>query len=246
MAGLAPLRAALGMADVDLVSVDVFDTLLLRRTRPEFARFSDVAELQHGALGAASPGSAALLACRLRVTRRAYDEVRAGRSGEVSFAAILAELCAELHLPSETAAALLEVELHYEAGVLAPNRPLATLLAGLAVPVVAVSDTPLSAASVGALLMRFLPGLPLGRIYASADEGATKRDGALFDVVCRREGVAPARVLHVGDHPHSDVAMPKARGLGAVHLPRTPLWRWLHGLRNDRWRRALRRQGLIP
>lgn len=243
---LTPLRAALAAGGFDLVSVDVFDTLLLRGTRPEFARFADVARLQHDALAGASPGARTLLACRLRVTRRAYEAVRAGRSGEVNFAAILAEMCAELGLPSPTVETLLAVELDYEAGVLTPNRDLAEILAGLNLPLVAVSDTPLPAAALAGLLARFLPDLPLRRVYASADEGVTKRDGALFELVCEREGVAPARVLHLGDHARSDVAVPRARGLTAVHLPRPPLWRGLHGMRHQHWRRALRRQGLIP
>ena len=243
---LAPLRAALAVGGFDLVSVDVFDTLLLRGTRPEFARFADVSRLQHQALGAVSPGAKTLLACRLRVTRRAYEAVRAGRSGEVSFAAILDEMCAELALPPDSAQALLAAELEYEAGVLTPNRDLVDVLAGLDLPLVAVSDTPLSAAALAGLLGRFLPDLPLRRIYSSADEGATKRGGGLFDVVCGREGVAPGRVLHLGDHARSDVSVPRARGLTAVHLPRPSLWRGVHGMRHQHWRRALRRQGLIP
>lgn len=249
--GMPALDAALAAAPTHLVSVDVFDTLLLRSTRPEFARFADVAKLQHIALGQASPGPGRLLASRLATTRRAYQAVRAGRSeqGEVNFRSILGEMCEELGLEPACVAVLEHVEEAYEITVLSPNRRLGMALTRLAVtgtPVVATSDTPLSALVVGTLLRRFHPHLALTRIYASSDAATTKRDGGLYDHVCRHENVSPEHVLHVGDHPWSDCHMAKQRGLRALHLPRPAPWRWLHALRHNFVRQAMRRRGLIP
>ncbi|MGE5514961.1 MAG: HAD-IA family hydrolase [Bacteroidota bacterium] len=249
--GLSALDAALAAAPTHLVSVDVFDTLLLRSTRPEFTRFADVAKLQDMALGAASPGRDRLLASRLATTRRAYQAVRAGTSeqGEVNFSSILGEMCEELGLAPACAAVLEQVEEAYEITMLSPNRRLGTALARLAatgLPVVATSDTPLSAVVVGTLLRRFHPHLALTRIYASSDVGCTKRDGGLYDHVCRHENVSPEHVLHVGDHPWSDCHMAQQRGLRALHLPRPMPWRWLHALRHRLARQTLRRRGLIP
>lgn len=249
--GMSALDAALAAAPTHLVSVDVFDTLLFRTTRPEFTRFADVAELQDMALGAASPGCNRLLASRLATTRRAYQAVRAGRSdqSEVRFTTILREMCEEMGLDPACVALLEHVEEAYEITVLSPNRRLGmalTRLAAAGIPVVATSDTPLSTLVVGTLLRRFHPHLALTRIYASSDAGTTKRDGGLYDHVCRHENVSPEHVLHVGDHPWSDCHMAKQRGLRALHLPRPMPWRWLHALRHRLARQALRRRGLIP
>ncbi|HLN23762.1 MAG TPA: HAD family hydrolase [Patescibacteria group bacterium] len=247
MTGLATLNAALAAAAPRLLSVDVFDTLLLRRTRPEYRRFIDVAQLQDIALAPASPGADRLLSTRLSVTRRAYAAVRDGTGrGEVQFTAILAEMCRELGLDTAAIALLEQVELDYETSVLTPNRRLAEALNATGIPIAAVSDTPLSAAAVATLLRRLLPELVIARLYASSDVGLTKRAGTLFDYLCEREAVRPEHVLHLGDHPWSDRDMPRQRGLQALHLPRPVLWRWLHGLRHRLIRHTLRRRGLIP
>ena len=47
--------------------------------------------------------------------------------------------------------------------------------------------------------------------------GAAKPDAGLFHEACRRLGVAPTEVLHVGDHPHMDVA-------GAAHAGLRTCW----------------------
>jgi FMN phosphatase YigB (HAD superfamily) len=242
--------AALASASPRLLSVDVFDTLLLRRTRPEFLRFVDVARLQDRALAHASPGAERLLAARLSVTRQAYAAVRNGDGrGEVQFTAILADMCRKLGLDAVDVAMLEQLEVDYETTVLSPNRRLAAALNRLSaagIPVVAVSDTPLSAAAVATLLRRLLPELAVTRLYASSDIGLTKRAGTLFDHLCEQEAVRPEQVLHLGDHPWSDRDMPRRRGLQVLHLPRSAPWRWLHACRHRLICHALRRRGLIP
>ena len=168
-----------------LISVDVFDTLLLRTTRPEFVRFADVATLQDRALragGHPSPGMARLLATRLSITRQAYQETRLPNAarGEVNFRVILADLCAELGLPSSFVADFLMIELEYEATVLSLNRPLLAALAQQTVPIIATSDTPLWSQDIAALLYRLAPNHPINRIFASGEVGLTKRRGGLY------------------------------------------------------------------
>ncbi|MBX9635691.1 MAG: hypothetical protein K2X44_11980 [Magnetospirillum sp.] len=141
------------------------------------------------------------------------------------------------------------VELAYEKTVLSANRPLLGLLEEFrssGMVVAAVSDTPLESADLAQLLDHAGAGTPFTRLYASAEIGLTKRDGHLFGHLCRTEGVAPTHILHMGDHPWSDVEMPRRHGYNTLHLPRAPLWRWLHGWRDRRIKHQLRRQGLIP
>lgn len=59
--------------------------------------------------------------------------------------------------------------------------------------------------------------------------GAAKPDAGLFHEACRRLGVAPGEVLHVGDHPHMDVAGAANAGLRSCWIDRGD-HAWPHGL----------------
>ena len=57
-------------------------------------------------------------------------------------------------------------------------------------------------------------------MYVSSERGRTKREGSLWDLVLAEEGVAPDRMLHVGDNPTGDIAMAERRGIRTFHLPK--------------------------
>ena len=62
---------------------------------------------------------------------------------------------------------------------------------------------------------------PLFRFQLSArDYGAPKPDAGLFHAACARLGTEPAEVLHVGDHPHTDVAGAANAGLRSCWIDR--------------------------
>lgn len=244
---IASLSRAIAAAPTALLSVDLFDTLLLRRTRPEFVRFEDCANAQHAALGPLSPGADALLAARLKRTRQAYAAARAvPGGGEVRFDLVLAQLCGDFALPLSWVETLRQVELDYELGQLDANQPLALALAQTGLPWVVTSDTPLRAQDLAFLLSRKLAGAQPGKIYSSAELGRTKRAGGLFDLLCHDQKIEPGLVLHLGDNDHADVAMARRHGLRALRLPRPLWWRCVHAGRAKVIRRRLRRQGLIP
>ena len=50
--------------------------------------------------------------------------------------------------------------------------------------------------------------------------GAAKPDAGIFREACRRLGLRPCEVLHVGDHPHADVAGAAAAGLRTCWIDR--------------------------
>lgn len=50
--------------------------------------------------------------------------------------------------------------------------------------------------------------------------GCAKPDPRMFVEACRRAGVAPSEVLHIGDEPHLDVRAARAAGLRAVWIRR--------------------------
>lgn len=59
-----------------------------------------------------------------------------------------------------------------------------------------------------------------GCVLASAEVGVARPDPDIFLDACRRLGVAPAEVLHIGDTPEEDYAGARAAGMQGVLLTR--------------------------
>ena len=233
---------------VAVVSMDLFDTLLLRGTRPELARFRDIAEGWHRALrdqGLASPGAAALYNARLREHKAAYDRIKPlnGRA-EVRHGDVLAAITHGLGLAAPAGDVMAAAELAYEIRAVRLNTPLASLLLRLARDreVVFASDMYLSGEALRRLLAAKAPRLAGFPLFVSSDLGLTKRHGTLFPHLAEAMGVAPGAILHTGDNRLSDVENPQAAGFSAVFLPRSWPWRWLHGLRQRYVRSVLTRR----
>jgi FMN phosphatase YigB (HAD superfamily) len=54
---------------------------------------------------------------------------------------------------------------------------------------------------------------PGDRVYVSGTRGVTKHTGNLFRLVLDELGLAPGEMVHTGDNPHTDVAVPRALGI---------------------------------
>jgi putative hydrolase of the HAD superfamily len=80
-------------------------------------------------------------------------------------------------------------------------------------PVAALTNGNADLAAIGiAGLFRFQLG--------AREYGAAKPDAGLFHEACRRLGFAPGEILHVGDHPHMDVAGAANAGLRSCWIDR--------------------------
>lgn len=242
------LNAALADPSIKLLSVDIFDTLLLRDTRPELARFGMFARAQDTELrraGRFSPGAEALYRARLSVHKRAYDAVRAAGRGEVVHEGLLAEICRRTGMDETMIPVLVAAELACELKMLRPNRSLLHRLAHAGRPLVLASDMYLSAMALRKLLAELAPGLERHRLYLSSECGLTKRRGDLFPYLIAREAIPAAAILHIGDHPIADCERPQAAGLRAAHVPRGYLWQQLHGWRDRLVRFRLNQAGWL-
>ncbi len=81
------------------------------------------------------------------------------------------------------------------------------------VPVAALTNGNADLAAIGiASLFRFQLG--------AREFGSAKPDPGLFQEACRRLGMAPHEVLHVGDHPHMDIAGAARAGLRSCWIDR--------------------------
>ncbi len=232
---------------VRLVSVDLFDTLLLRGTRPELDRFHDIAARWHQRLLARnlnSPGVEALYRCRLTEHKLAYDRIKSqDGQGEVRQEVILGSIARRLQLTDAAVPILAATEIAYETAAVTVNAGLATLLIRLRreKPVVFTSDMYLSGQALAGIMAALVPELADLPLYVSSDLGRTKRHGTLFSHLVSVSSLEPRDILHVGDNPVSDFAQPRAAGLNAMLLPRSLGWRILHGLRHNRSRNRLKR-----
>jgi FMN phosphatase YigB (HAD superfamily) len=59
------------------------------------------------------------------------------------------------------------------------------------------------------------------RVVISSETTATKRSGKLYQQIIADSGIAPARIVMLGDNAHSDYQSARANGLNAIHLDRS-------------------------
>ena len=221
---------------IELVSTDVFDTLLLRTHRSERARII-VGERQF-ARRLAEQGLAVhekwLIDARLEAQKWAYRALNMSeRDNEVALRDVIDRQLALLGLPKTLCKIRLAIELAGERHSLRPNMQLAAALRrcrNQGRRVVAVSDTGLPTPDLAELLAHFHGPDLLDGIYASADIGLTKRRGELFRAVLEMEGVAACRTLHIGDDRLADHDVPSSLGLRTLHVPRAASLRRLSRL----------------
>ncbi len=220
--------AAIDLTDVDLVSLDVFDTLLLRRCGPPEAIFPLVARTARTReLLDKTITDDAFTLLRREAEARARGRLKA--SGDRADIA-LADIYENLRLLGSDAATLAGLERTIERQETVANPYVADFLRHLrrrGMPVVLLSDMYLPAKDITSMLEA--AGLPCGeaydRLYVSCESGATKLGGELFRrLLADHPTIDPARVLHVGDNPMADQAGAQAAGIPAILYAAPPRW----------------------
>jgi FMN phosphatase YigB (HAD superfamily) len=210
----------------DLVSTDIFDTVLLRDHTIGAQRLAEVCRRVGPLLGVDSD---VLTRLRWSLHSSAYRAVAIERPwGEASLAAICTTMAQALGRDDYAAQLLRQAEVDVEITHLRPNRRLLHLLDQLAdsgLRVVGVSDTYLGQDDLRRILDSVVGRHPLVAVYSSADLGLTKQAGAVYAAVADREAVAADRILHIGDSHQVDVLMARQASWNAVHLPRNAMGR---------------------
>jgi FMN phosphatase YigB (HAD superfamily) len=211
----------------EVLSLDVFDTLLLRDDSSELTRFCEVADrMAHIAteeLRREVRTVDTLVARHLgtRATYRAAPTAQGCREGSLT----------ELHRTASRliagddrlAEAFVAAELDVEEGRLSPNPALLAQIdrrreSGW--QVVLITDMYMHAEHVADLLARH--GIGPDRydsLFSSADTHVSKASGLIFPLVEATLGLPPAAFAHAGDSLLGDFAQPARRGWAALHLP---------------------------
>lgn len=223
---LAKAVSELSQGNVDVLSLDVFDTVVWRSVPdPTDAflllgqRLADSGRLRRGI----SPGG--FLRVRVEAEREARRRHPDNDVPEVSLEEIYAVLPGSL-FNGASADDLVAAELALETSITHPDREILQLVrwarAEHGVRVVLVSDTYLSERQLAQLLDRpGFDGLAPDQVFTSSTRGRNK-GGDIFDLVIETTGARPERILHIGDHPHSDVTAPEGYGIRCVHYERLP------------------------
>ncbi|MBV8651094.1 MAG: hypothetical protein JO255_06470, partial [Alphaproteobacteria bacterium] len=212
------------------LSLDVFDTFLLRRTTTPEGVY------EHVFTRLDMPGGAALR--EAFVQHRILAESKARRkkrdkygATEVTIEQIYAEF--PLHVfggaltvgPSQGArSALVEAEFAAECELCFVNDEIFALYRearALGLRVGFISDTYWPRLSLEKLLRRFAPELVCDFVLPSCDHGRGKASG-LFQVYLEQQRLLPGQALHIGDNPGADVEAPRRLGMQAIHYPQAP------------------------
>lgn len=219
-----------------VLSLDVFDNLLLRNNKPEAARYVELSERIATNLARASaqrsgdaPFSAddVLLSrvAGLKLAYRAAPLVGGFREGRIE--TVYRTMARLLGLSEDERRALASEELAYERQNLSLNVALEALVHKVKkndVEVILLSDMYLSGSAIANLVEHVSENrlqFDADRVFSSADMGANKRGGSAFGYVERAMSRQPRAFCHIGDSLRSDVTNAVAAGWAAIHFPVT-------------------------
>lgn len=206
----------LAAAQGKTLSLDLWDTILRRDCSPDaiklrHARVQWLTRIDpEGDLADLHPID--LFHLRRMAEADVADEHFEYRIDEV--ATRMAPLLAE---PGEDfAAGFIDREIALEKAAISIDPVAAQLIAGHEGRKLILSDFYMPGTALEALLDHV--GLDaIDKVYSSSDHMATKRAGALYDLVLAAEGLDCRDVLHMGDRFSADVAAARNRGIAAFH-----------------------------
>jgi len=213
---LGPALLFVESGALEVLSLDVFDTLLFRRVpEPRDAFLLLGAQLLEAGLLEAGTTPELFAWARAQAEWRA----RSHGDGEVLLSEIYAELPGPLvrcDLPE-----LIRAELANEHALLEVDQGVRSLLERarkLKLRTCLVSDTYFTEPELRGLLAG--RGLPVPELLFLSSSHRRAKGSGLFAEVLAALGCAPSRILHVGDNLDADLAAARAQGLHALHLPR--------------------------
>jgi glycosyltransferase involved in cell wall biosynthesis/FMN phosphatase YigB (HAD superfamily) len=198
-----------------VVSLDVFDTLLMRRVRKPTDVFLFIQPWVRELLTLPNLDYPTVRVNAERLARATAQA--AGGSTEIVLSDIYRSVQAITGCSDAIRDALMQRELEAEERLLYACPGLPEWVAGLAsknTRVLYVSDMYLEKAQIAGLLER--RGFAAPDVEVSSERRCTKYEGGLFDVVLNDRKLDPSSVVHVGDHPVSDGEQPRQRGMKTV------------------------------
>ncbi|WP_417539827.1 hypothetical protein [Marinobacter sp.] len=219
---------------IKVISFDVFDTLIARKSLSPFGVFlevehrilrSQLADIFARCVDVSGFGNY----CALR--RHAETKARhtANQMGlqDCTIDDIQANL-AELISNEGLARDLIKLELAVEHDFVEERRIGSIIYSAAKLsgkPIFLLSDMYLPSKTINSLLIK--TGYDgLAKILVSCEYGVNKGSGGLFIALMQNHSLLPEDILHIGDNAHGDYAIPKSLGINAsLVLSRMALWR---------------------
>lgn len=216
-----------GERATSVLSLDVFDTLLLRDDSSELTRFFEIgglmAEIASSATGRRIAQQDAFLARYFgtKATYRCRDRLQG--YGEGSLTEIHETASRILTGGSELAGDFIEAELKYEVSRTKPNSFLTGYMArhrAAGGRVILLTDMYMHQQHVATLLEEHgVMSDEYDALISSADELYSKASGRLFQTAEALTDATPRDFLHLGDSLKGDMKQAISKGWSALHLP---------------------------
>ncbi len=214
-----------------MVSFDIFDTLITRRTISPHGIFLLVQEKLLRQWKDTKYCHFSRNFCTLRINAEKDARISAANQGreEVTIDEIYDLLAYRNNLPKELVNGIKECEIQSE---IEYSYPLVSHLKLLeqhlseGEHVVLISDMYLSERIIREMLIRISSVFCDMPIYVSCETGKTKQSGSLFFEVAKRENASFGNWLHYGDNRKSDYLVPKMLGIDARYLSQEELKPW--------------------
>ncbi|WP_342110973.1 rhamnan synthesis F family protein [Methylobacterium sp. SI9] len=208
-------QALLALQDADLVSFDLFDTLVSRPAR----RPDAVLKLVEHRIATEEGRPIPLFTER----RAAENRARAHKhhQGDVNLSEIYTELAASGTIPGDVVARAHTLEKRIDLGALLPRPEVIAVLRAAhdhGKRIVLMTDTYYEEADIRGILRAIGIADLFAALYVSNAVGARKDRGDLWRHVEEAEAVPRARWLHVGDNEHSDIQAACDRRIPYLHV----------------------------
>ncbi|PPC78438.1 hypothetical protein C4K68_05140 [Pokkaliibacter plantistimulans] len=208
---MATLQQSLMSTSAQVISCDMFDTLIFRKSGTPHGLWRRLAERAYEFGLWPLEDTEAFVRCRQQAEREARDHkfAKAGHR-EVTLAEIYA--C----WPQVNSEALYELEQHIEVQDWCLNTTLIAMLKTLQQQgrrLVITSDMYLPEVLIRSFWQQSCPDLEFSDVLISGECSGSKVDGLLYQMLIARSKVLPEQILHLGDHPIADGQMARAAGL---------------------------------
>ncbi|MCK7514860.1 MAG: HAD-IA family hydrolase [Desulfobacterales bacterium] len=206
------------ICNAEIVSFDIFDTLLCRNVleaRDVFKLVEKKLKLDNVNL------DFSFAHARYNVELNLRSEIKALNKREISFELIYQRMQELYNLSDETFQTLKNTEISAEFYLSQPKKQafeVYKLAKSLNKKIIAISDTYFDSETVFELLRK--GGYSLDRLFLSAEYMATKHQGELFDLVVENLKINPEKVLHIGDNYESDIINASKRGFITYYIPK--------------------------
>jgi predicted HAD superfamily hydrolase len=205
--------------NVEIISFDLFDTLLLRRGRSEIGRYRKVSKHLAKRLDL---DWKIIFETRLKAWRYAYSQLEYS-GNEASWTMICEFMQTHLNLSFSDVRILTSLEIDEEKKALKLNRKLLRIVKSefkKGKPLIIISDMYLENQHLQSLIEHFSIERYFQKLYVSSSENTSKSSGSSFVQAIKTYNIEPKQWLHFGDNYQSDYQVPLSFGMQAQHHPR--------------------------